>query len=43
MESGKSLLILILILALGVVGYLYYQEQQRSAEITIELPKVEVQ
>lgn len=36
----KPLVILVLVVALGVVGYLYYQRTQ--SDITIQVPKIEI-
>lgn len=40
MKPLTTVVILVLLIALGVVGYLYY-ERTRS-DVTIELPKVQI-
>jgi hypothetical protein len=42
MNSGKSLLIGALLVAVAVLGYLYYQETRNTATLSVELPKVRV-
>lgn len=39
----SDLLVVVLLIAVSVIGVLYYQEKQESADIKIELPKVEVE
>lgn len=41
MSNMKSLLIGALIVVVGVLGYLYYQNQQNS--VTIQLPSVKIE
>lgn len=38
----RAALIIILIVAVGVLGYLYWQDQQNSVSITLEAPEVDL-
>ena len=40
MKPFTTLVIAVLVVALAVVGYLYYQRTQ--SDVTIELPKIQV-
>ena len=43
MRSVSGFLIGALVVAVGVLGYLYYQETRNNVGVKIELPKVKVQ
>lgn len=43
MSSKKGFMIGALVVGVGVLGYLYYQETRNNVAIKIELPKVEIQ
>jgi hypothetical protein len=42
MNSGKSFLIGALVVAVAVLGFLFYQETQSNATVKIQLPTVKV-
>lgn len=43
MKSWQNLLIGALIVAVGVLGYLYYQERQERVEVKIDLPNLSIE
>lgn len=43
MNSVKSFMIGALVVAVGVLGYLYYQETSGKIGVKIEVPKIKVQ
>ncbi len=43
MSSMNGFLLGALVVAVGVLGYLYYQETRNNAGVKIELPKVQIQ
>ena len=43
MSSMKGFAIGALVVGIGVLGYLYYQEKRNSVAVKIELPTVQIQ